>query len=173
MRIDVAVLVIGGGPAALVAAKIAGACGQPCLLAGHHLVVDDDPVALGRDASAVLEQHALLDVLRPHLHTLDPLAISPHAFETVLKQHCVADLNVTVYDDVALVDCVSRGRGLRAVLTSGATRWQLVADVVIDGSGLPTSLPEAIIAGAAATRDAIAAVHALAGAELPAVEPEV
>ena len=137
------------------------------------MAADGGPVALGSDAAAVLEEHALLDVLRPHLHTLDPLAISPEAFEAVVKQHCVADLNVTVYDDVAVVDRVTRGRGLRAVLTSGATRWQLDADVVIDGSDLPTSLPEAIIAGAAAARDAIAAVRALAGAELPAAEPEV
>lgn len=159
MRIDTALLVVGGGPGALVAAKIAGACGQPCLLAGHRIVADDTPVPLGADEVAILREHGLLDVLRPHLHSLDPLAISPLAFEVVVKQHCVADLNVTVYDDVTVVDRVPEGRGVRAVLTDGTSRWELHADVFVDADDLPHSLADAIRAGAAAAHDAIIAVN--------------
>ena len=41
MRVDTPLLVVGSGPAALVVAKVAGGRGQPCLLAGYEVVVDD------------------------------------------------------------------------------------------------------------------------------------
>ncbi len=159
MRVDTALLIVGCGPAALVVAKVAGACGQPCLLAGHEVVSIDAPVALGPDAFAVLEQHGLVDVLRPHLDGRDPITISARRFEEVLKQHCVADVNVTVYDDVAVVDRVPEGRGVCGVLTDGTSRWELSAAMFVDADGLPDSLPDAITAGAAAALDAIRALH--------------
>ena len=55
-------------------------------------------------AVEVLDPHGVLDVLRPYLTAVDPLAIAPRAFEEVLKHHCVADLNVTVYDEVEVID---------------------------------------------------------------------
>ena len=83
------------------------------------------------------------------------MAIAPRAFEEVVKQHCVADLNVTVYDAVDVVDRVADGRGLRGVLTDGSSRWDLHADVVVDTRDLPTTLSAAITAGAAAADSAI------------------
>jgi hypothetical protein len=162
VRIETALLVVGGGPAALVVAKVAGACGQPCLLvgpagpAGPAGPVDHVPVALGAAAIAVLETHGLLDVLRPHLASVAPWAIAPTELEEVLKQHCVADLNVTVYDGVTVVERVLDGRGLRGVLTDGRSRWDLAAEVFVDADVLPRALPDAITAGAAA---AIAALR--------------
>ena len=112
MRVDTPLLVLGRGPAALVAAKVAGACGQPCLLVGHEVVGGDAPVGLDRSAVAVLEQHHLVDVLRPHLLAFDPLTVAPREFEEVLKQHCVADPNVGVYDRMELLERVVAGRTL-------------------------------------------------------------
>ena len=155
MRVDTPLLVVGRGPAALVVAKVAGACGQPCLLAGSEVSADDSPVVLTPDAVAVLEAHGLVDVLRPALHGLDPLTISPLVFTEIVKQHCVADVNVGVYDGVEVVDRVVDGRGVRGVLTDGTSRWELQADVFVDADGLPATLSEAITAGAGAALDAI------------------
>ena len=67
-------------------------------------------------------------------------------------------MNVSVYDDVDVEDRVVEGRGIRGVLTDGASRWELHADVVIDADGLPGSLSEAIAAGAESALDAISAL---------------
>ena len=156
MRVDTPLLVVGSGPAALVVAKVAGACGQPCLLAGSEVSADDSPVVLAPDAVAVLEEHGLVDVLRPALHARDPLTISPLVFSDIIKQHCVADVNVSVYDGVDVVDRVADGGGgVDGVLTDGTSRWELHADVFVDADGLPATLSEAITAGAGAALDAI------------------
>jgi hypothetical protein len=155
MRIETPLLVVGRGPAALVVAKLAGGLGLPCLLAGHVVVGGDVPVVLDADAVAVLQRHGLLDVLRPYLASPDPPAIAPRSFEEVVKHHCVADLNVTVYDGVAVIERVAAGVGVRGVLTDGRARWDLVADRFVDAGLLPSSLPAAITAGAAAALDAV------------------
>jgi hypothetical protein len=159
MRVETPLLVLGRGPAAVVSAKVAGACGQPCLLVGHEVVSGDSPVELDATAVAVLEGYGLVDVLRPHLLALHPLTFAPSEFEHVLKQHCVADLNVGVYDGMEVVERTVSGRSLRGVLTDGTTRWDLVADAWIDASALPMSLPAAIIDGAAAVLDAITSMR--------------
>jgi hypothetical protein len=161
MRVDTPLLVLGCGPAALVAAKVAGACGQPCLLVGHEVVGDDTPVRLDPAAVAVLDRHRLVDVLRPHLLAVDPLTITPRAFEEVVKQHCVADLNVGVYDRMELVDRTVTARCLRGVLTGGRSRWELTADAWIDADGLAASLPAAIRDGEAAALGAITALRSI------------
>jgi hypothetical protein len=157
IRIETPLLVLGRGPAALVAAKLAGSWGQPCLLVGHEVLGGDAPEALDPTAVALLDEHGLLDVLRPHLHGSDPPTIAPRELEEVLKQHCVADLNVGVYDRMGLVERTVTGAALRGVLASGTSRWEVVADGWIDAEALPTSLSAAIAAGAAAASDAIAA----------------
>ena len=155
IRVDTPLLVQGRGPAALVAAKVAGACGQPCLLVGHEVTSGDTPVELDAAATTVLEEHGLLDVLRPYLLASDPLTVVPSDFERVVKQHCVADLNVGVYDRFEIVDRVIDGRTLCGLLTDGTSRWQLTADACIDADALARSLPAAITHGAAAALDAI------------------
>ena len=159
IRIDTPVMVTGRGPAALVVAKVAGGLGRPCLLLGHELTADETPVTLGDAAVAALEEHGLIDVLRPHLASRHPLAITPREFETVLKQHCVADINVTVYDAVTIVDQEIDGCGLRGILTDGRRQWELTADVVVDTDDLPSSLSEAITSGVAAAMEAVAGRH--------------
>jgi hypothetical protein len=158
MRIDTPLLVVGRGPAALVVAKVAAGCGLPCLLAGHEIVGGDTAVALDAAAVAALERHALVDVLRPHFAALDPFTITPRAFEEVIKHHCVADLNVTVYDEVAVIELEVVGRGARGVLTDGTTRWDLDAERFVDADLLPRPLSDAITAGAAVAEAALA-VH--------------
>ncbi len=100
------------------------------------------------------------------------MAIAPLAFEEVIKQHCVADLNVTVYDAVDVVDRVAEGAGLHGVLTDGSSRWDLHADVVVDTRDLPTTLSAAITAGAAAADSAIRTLRGSVGGDgRPATVP--
>jgi hypothetical protein len=153
--IDTPLLVVGRGPAALVVAKVAAGYGLACLLAGHEVIGDHDPVPLDADAAAALARHGLFDVLRPYLETADPPTLTPRDFEDVIKHHCVADLNVTVYDQVAVVERTPIGRGLRGVLTDGTSRWELSADVFVDAGLLPSALSPAITAGAAAALQAL------------------
>jgi hypothetical protein len=148
--IDTPLLVVGRGPAALVVAKVAAGYGLACLLVGHEVTGGDEAVPLELDAVEALTQHGLVDILRPYLDAVDPPAIAPSAFEDVIKHHCVADLNVTVYDQMAVVDRMPEGRGLRGVLTDGTSRWDVSADVFVDADALPTALSAAITAGAAA-----------------------
>jgi hypothetical protein len=158
MLIDTPLLVVGRGPAALVVAKVAAAYGLACLLVGHEVIGGDAAVPLGADAVAVLERHGLLDVLRPYLDTVDPPTVAPGAFEEVVKHHCVADLNVTVYDRMAVTEREPVGRGVRGVLTDGTNRWDVTADLFVDALLLPSALPAAIVAGAAAALEAVDAV---------------
>ena len=157
--VDTPLLVVGTGPAALVVAKVAAAYGLPNLLVGHEPAGGDEPVELSPEAAAALEQHGVLDVLRPYLTSVDPVAIAPIDFENVIKHHCVADLNVTVYDEMSVVDRVADGHGIRGVLTDGRSRWEVHADQFVDGSTMPDSLSDAITSGTAAALDALAAVR--------------
>ena len=151
MRIDTPLLVVGRGPAALVVAKLAAGRGLPCLLAGHEPIDDDTRVALDDAAVDVLTRDGVLDVLRPYLTATAPMTIAPRAFEEVVKHHCVADLNVTVYDEVTVVERDFGDGGGTAVLTDGTSRWELHADRFVDADLLPSDpLSDAIIAGAAA-----------------------
>ena len=149
MRIDTPLLVVGRGPGALVVAKLAAGRGVPCLLAGHEVLGDDAPTELDDAAVDVLTRHGVLDVLRPHLIALAPATITSRDFEEVIKHHCVADLNVTVYDEVTVVERHFGDDGGQAVLTDGTSRWELHADHFVDAGLLPTSLSAAIVAGAA------------------------
>ncbi len=155
MLIDTPLLVVGRGPAALVVAKVAAAYGLACLLVGHEPSGDDYEVAVSPDAVAELEQHGLIDILRPYLVALDPPTITPLEFEDVIKHHCVADLNVTVYDQMEVVERAPLGRGLRGVATDGRSRWDVSADLFVDAELLPTELSAAITTGSAAAVEAV------------------
>jgi len=151
VRIDTPLLVVGRGPAALVVAKLAAGRGLPCLLAGHEPVDDETPAALDDAAVEVLTRDGVLDVLRPYLTSTAPVTIAPRDFEEVVKHHCVADLNVTVYDEVTVVERDFGDRGGTAVLTDGTSRWELHADRFVDADLLPRHpLSATIVAGAAA-----------------------
>ena len=103
----------------------------------------------------------MLDVLRPYLASAEPPAIAPAAFEEVLKHHCVADMNMTVYDGMELVERTPRGaRGVAGVLTDGRARWEVVADAFVDAADLPTTLPDAITVAARRAAEVMAARQA-------------
>ena len=153
--IDTPLVVVGHGPAPLVVAKVAGGWGLPTLLAGHEPLGGETPVALTPDAVAELLPHGVLDILRPYLAATEPPTIAPAVFEDVLKHHCIVDLNITVYDRMQVIDRAISGRALHAVLTDGRDRWELHADAFVDASTLPTTLPEAIIAGAERAREVL------------------
>ena len=104
MNIDTPLLVVGPGPAALLVAKLASGRGLASVIAGHEITGAEDPVELDAAALAVLSPHGLLDVLRPYLASHHPVAIAPAVFEEVVKHHCVADMNITVYDGLTLVE---------------------------------------------------------------------
>jgi hypothetical protein len=155
MLIETPLLVVGNGPAPLVVAKLAAGWGLPCLLVGHEVIGGDTPVALDADAVAELTPHGVLDILRPYLQAVDPPTITPLAFEDVLKHHCVADFNVTVYDRMTVAERTINGRGLLGVMTDGRARWDLSADMFVDATLLPSTLPAAITAGAATVREVL------------------
>ena len=169
MIIDVPVLVVGGGPAALVATKVAGGWGLSTLLVGHVPIVgadEHDPVALDPEAVAVLEVPGILNILRPYLSAVTPPTITTADFEDVVKHHCVVDMNVTVYDAMEFVltgpapgdpDGTGNGGGVVGVLTDGRARWDVRADTLIDTSTSPRALSDAVRAGGAAAQALLAA----------------
>jgi hypothetical protein len=158
--IDTPLLVVGHGPAALVVARVASDRGIETLLAGHETIGGEDPVPLDAESVAVLERHGALDILRPFLTSTDPPTVEPNVFEQVLKHHSVADMRVTVFDTLQLVDVVPRdgpGSGLTGVLTDGRARWDVKADAFINADDLPAELPAAIAAAADAVEAVLAA----------------
>ena len=158
MLIDTPLLVVGRGPAPLVVAKVASGWGLASVVAGHEGLGGDTPVELDATAVAVLTPHGVLGVLRPYLSAADPPAITPAAFEEVLKHHCVADMNVTVYDGLRFTEESRRGKGVTGVLTDGRSRWQVSADAFVDADELPRDLLGAIAAGARVAGDVLAAL---------------
>lgn len=155
IRVDTPVLIVGGGAGAVVVAKVVAGSGLPCLLVGHHVVGGDAPIEIDDETVTVLAHHGLLDILRPYLTVAEPPTISPRVFEEVIKHHCVADLNVTVYDEVEVVERVVVGPGLRGVLKSGRSRWALSAEQFVDADLLPLPLCAAIRAAGSAALDAV------------------
>ncbi|MPY91552.1 MAG: hypothetical protein GEV08_00395 [Acidimicrobiia bacterium] len=158
MLIDTPLLVVGRGPAALLVARFVSGSSMSSLLAGHEVLGGEVPVVLDPEAVAVLTPHGVLDVLRPYLAAAEPPAIAPATFEEVLKHHCVADMNITVYDGLELVERVRRGEGVTGVLTDGRARWEVTADAFVDAAELPSWLAAAI---PAAAERADAVLHAL------------
>jgi ribulose 1,5-bisphosphate synthetase/thiazole synthase len=147
--IDIPVLVVGNGPGPLTVAKMVAGRGVPCLLAGHAVLPDAGPATLGPSAVEALQAHGLVDILLPYIHRDGAsITISSETYEKVIKHHCVADINVVVYDQVVIVDRVVGPSGVDAVMTLGRSRWPVQARQLVDGSLLPTSLPDAIVAAA-------------------------
>ena len=161
LTIATRLLILGPGPAGLVAAKTTAGRGLPCLLAGHEPIDDTDPVILSDDALEALRPNGVLDVLRPYAAAQEPFAIAPLHFEQGLKHHCVADMLVTVYDRMwfepagGVDEATSPAGAVDGMLTDGASRWTVTADAVFDTSALAPGtggsvqdLNAAILAGA-------------------------
>lgn len=156
MLIETPLLVVGRGPAPLLVARMVSGVGRPCLLAGHEVLAVEEPAVLDEAAVATLESHGLLDIFRPFFVASSPPAVVPAAFEEVLKGHCVADVNITVYDGLELVDAAPRGAGVAGVLTDGRSRWDVEAEAFVDASALPADLPAAVVAAAGAAAAVLA-----------------
>lgn len=157
--IDTSLLIVGGGPAALVVAKVVSSAGLTSLVAGHEILGDAEPVVLDEHSVSILEPDGVLGVLRPYAAAQDPFAIAPVFFEQGLKHHCVADMLITVFDDMRLVDARPDGHGVNGVLTDGRRRWELHADAFLDGAELaehPAELNAAIHRAAAYGSDVLA-----------------
>ncbi|MFN0029454.1 MAG: hypothetical protein ACKV2O_20050 [Acidimicrobiales bacterium] len=147
MKVDTPLLIIGGGPGALAAAEIASGFRLPSLVVGHVAAQGPNPeypVPLDEDAVAALEHHGVLGVLRPYLAVQEPPTVSPHVFEDIVKHHCVADMNVTVYDAMEVVELQAQAGSVSGVLTDGRARWELHADAVIDTRDFPSELSAAV-----------------------------
>ena len=144
VAIHTPLLVVGRGPAALVAAKVASGWGLPCLLVSHQPHDDPEPTVLDRRSRSILERHGVLGVLRPHATAQDPFTITGLAFEQVLKHHCVADTLITVYDGMSVGDVRPEGGGVTGVLTDGRRTWDVHVDAYLDVSAFPAELDGAI-----------------------------
>jgi hypothetical protein len=155
--IETPLLVVGRGPAALLVARMVSGVGRPCLLAGHEVLDSAEPAVLDEAAVATLEAHGLLDIFRPFFVASSPPAVVPAEFEEVLKGHCVADVNITVYDGLELVEAVRAGEALTGVLTDGRGRWDVQAEAFVDAADLPAELPAAVLAAAEAAATVLAA----------------
>ena len=150
-------LIVGSGPAALVAAKVASGWGLPCFLVGQQPHEDLKPTELDGRSQSILERHGVLAVLRPYATRHDPFTITPVSFERALKHHCVADTLITVYDGMSVQDLRPEGRGVAAVLTDGHRTWGIRADAYLDVGTLPTALNEAIQQAARFSDDLVGA----------------
>lgn len=142
-RIDTPLLITGGGPAAVVVARLASEASVASTLIGHDGIADPDPQPpQALEAAAADALGPGLEVLRPYLVVADPPTIDPGVFEAVLRHHCIADMNVTVFDNLRLEGTL----GLDAVVTDGRIRWEVTADAHIDTSAMPTDIDGAVTA---------------------------
>lgn len=115
------------------------------MIAGHSSSQDQTAVLLSKGAVNILSPHGLFDVLRPYLLSHDPVHISRAAFEQVLKHHCVADMNTTVYDNFSFTpirnDIEARWSG---IISDGTSSWDICADAWIDTAKISADLQTAI-----------------------------
>ena len=145
MLIDTPLLITGSGPASLIIAKLASGRGLSSLIAGHSSSQDETAVLLSKGAVNILSPHGLFDVLRPYLLSHDPARISRAAFEQVLKHHCVADMNTTVYDNFSFTptrnDIEAQWSG---TISDGTSSWDIRADAWVDAAKVSADLQTAI-----------------------------
>lgn len=147
VRIETPLLITGGGPAALVVARLASSRNVSSILVGHSPPPPVEPTRPEQLGTAAVEALGdALGVLRPYLENADPPAIDRAVFEHVLKHHCVADMNVTVYDGMTL----EAFDGREGLLADARSRWVVVADAHIDTAEMPVALDAAIAAAVTA-----------------------
>lgn len=169
--IDTPLLIVGGGPAALIVATVVSGSSMGSLIVGHESVGGDELVQLDEAAVAVLKPHGVINVLRPYATSTKPFVITAALFEKVLKHHCVVNMNITVYDGMKLVDLKIVGDGgdrdngdgetgrkelgATATISDGHSQWQVKADYLADTGRLSVDLNEAIKSGAALAREVL------------------
>ena len=147
--IETPLLIVGRGPAALVIAEVVSGRGLPCLVVGHETLENAESVMLDPESLEILEPHGVLAVLRPYAAAQDPFTITPLAFENGLKHHCVADMLITVYDDMYINETTTSDRGFRGGLTDGRNSWEIRADAFVDVSEFSIDLNTAVHQAAA------------------------
>lgn len=149
VEIETPLLIIGGGPAALIAATVASGYSMGSLIVGHEPVCPDESVKLEAGVLDILKPHGVINVLLPYADATDPVVIKASVFEQVLKHHCVVNMNITLYDGMSVSDLRREGEGAHLTISNGETRWSVSADYLIDTSKVSTDLNTAIRAGAA------------------------
>ncbi|MDA3041437.1 MAG: hypothetical protein O3C27_18295 [Actinomycetota bacterium] len=157
--IDTPLLIVGHGPGALVAAKLASGIGQSSVVVGHEPIEEGERVVLDDASVAFLEPDGVLGVLRPYAADQDPFAIAPGTFEAGLKHHCVVDMLVTVFDGLWVEDLALTGPRAGARLTDGRSNWAITADAYLDVSDYPTDLNAAIHRAAAFVNEHFGVTH--------------
>lgn len=164
MIIETPLLIIGHGPAALVAAKVLSGAGATSLVAGHVPRDDTMPVELDAESLAILEPHGVLGVLRPYASIQDPFTIAPLSFEQGLKHHCVADMLITVYDEMTFTPAPTATGHDRPAgsgrLDGAGSSWEVTAHAVLDVSAYPRDLNRSIHQAAAFGRALLATLGA-------------
>ncbi|MGB5755628.1 MAG: hypothetical protein WBM50_01830 [Acidimicrobiales bacterium] len=158
MIIETPLLITGHGPAALVAAKVLSGSGLTSLVAGHAPRDDVKPVELDAESLAILEPHGVLGVLRPYASTQEPFTIAPLFFEQGLKHHCVADMLITVYDDMTFTPTDHAAGSGR--LDGAGSSWEIKAHALLDVSPYPSDLNQSIHQAAAFGRALLATLGA-------------
>ena len=155
VAIDTPLLIVGGGPAALVVATVVSGYSMGSLIIGHEPVCADELVELDADVLEILKPHGVINVLLPYADSIDPVVINASVFEQVLKHHCVVNMNITLYDGMVLSNVKREGPGASAIMIDGQTQWSISADHLVDTSGISVDLNDAIRAGAAVAGEII------------------
>ena len=147
--IDTPLLIVGGGPAALIIGTVAAGYSLGSLIVGHESLDSDEVVELDDEALALLKPHGVINVLKPYATSTDPFVITAALFEKVLKHHCVVNMNITLYDGMEVLDLQLDGGGARCTISDGHTQWAIKTDNLVDTANLHTDLNSAIKEGAA------------------------
>lgn len=138
VTIDTPLLIVGGGPAALIAATVASGYSLGSLIVGHESQDSDELFELDEETVALLKPHGVINVLRPYAASNAPFVISAALFEKVLKHHCVVNMNITLYDGMELLELSPDGDGAQATISDGETKWLIEADYLVDTTNLGT-----------------------------------
>jgi hypothetical protein len=149
MSIDTPLLLVGGGPAALIVGTVVAGYSLGSLIVGHESMDSDESVVLDDETIALLKPHGVINVLKPYATSLEPFVITAALFEKVLKHHCVVNMNITLYDGMELLDLTLEGIGASCTISDGQTEWAIKADRLVDTGEMPTDLNRAIKEGAA------------------------
>ncbi len=157
VKIDTPLLIVGGGPAALIVGTIASGYSMGSLIVGHEPVCPDASVELAEDVLEILKPHGVINVLLPYADSTDPVLIKASVFEQVLKHHCVVNMNITLYDGMALSNVRREGEGASAIISDGETQWFVKADRLLDTHEIPRELNAAIRKGAHLAESIVAA----------------